>query len=223
MTDPPPPKAPKVTRARMTTSDVPPRVPRPKAVPRESADAAAVEAMAAEAPSPEPLMSIVETPAESPVRAEKVEITQGGATNVEADAVTVTQGGLTNVNARTVEVRQGGIAYAQAEDITVRMGGIALARADRVNVELGGVGVALAREVHLTQGAARSVVAQDVRIDQGLVGGMLAGRATFERPSGVLMLIAGRVEGPVKAVLDWRAALAFGAAFGLLWGIVRRR
>jgi hypothetical protein len=52
---------------------------------------------------------------------------------------------------------------------------------------------------------------------------MLAGRASFERPSGVLMLVAARVDGPVKALLDWRAAIAFGAAFGLAWGIVRRR
>jgi hypothetical protein len=55
------------------------------------------------------------------------------------------------------------------------------------------------------------------------VGTMLAGRASFERPSGVLMLVAGRVDGPVKALLDWRSAIAFGAAFGLVWGIVRRR
>jgi hypothetical protein len=103
------------------------------------------------------------------------------------------------------------------------MGGVGLARADRVNVELGGLGVAFAREAQLTQGVARTVVAQDVRVEQGLVGSMLAGRATFDRQSGVLMLIAGRVEGPVKTILDWRSALAFGAAFGLLWGIVRRR
>jgi hypothetical protein len=145
------------------------------------------------------------------------------AANVDADAVSVSQGGITNVNAHTVEVRQGGIAYAQADDITVTMGGVALARADRLNVELGGMGISFARETHLSQGAARSVVAQDVRIDQGLVGTMVAGRATFDRPSGVFLLIAGRVEGPVKALLDWRSALAFGAAFGLLWGIVRRR
>jgi hypothetical protein len=88
---------------------------------------------------------------------------------------------------------------------------------------MGGLGIAFAREAHLTQGAARSVIAQDVRVDQGLVGTALAGRVTFERPSGVFLLVAGRVEGPVKAVFDWRGALAFGAAFGLLVGLVRRR
>jgi len=31
------------------------------------------------------------------------------------------------------------------------------------------------------------------------------------------------VDGPVKAVLDWRGGLAFGAAFGLFWALLRRR
>lgn len=215
MSDPTPTQPTKVTRARATTSDVPHRVARSKTPGPEVPEVGAPDSAASAAPT----TSLIE----SSVRAEKVEITQGGAANVDADAVSVNQGGITNVNARTVGVRQGGIAYAHADDITVNMGGVALARADRVNVELGGLGISFAREMRLTQGAARSVVAQDVRIDQGLVGTMVAGRATFDRPSGVFMLIAGRVDGPVKALLDWRSALAFGAAFGLLWGIVRRR
>jgi hypothetical protein len=215
MTDPTPTELTKVTRARATTSDVPRRAPRPKAAEPEGPDGTPVSGPGATTPVL-PLL-------QDPVRAGKVEIVQGGATNVEADTVSVHQGGLTNVNARLVDVRLGGIAYARADDIKVNMGGVALARADRVNVELGSLGVSFAREAHLTQGFARSVVAQDVRVDQGLVGTMVTGRATFDRPSGVLMLIAGRVDGPVKALLDWRSALAFGAAFGLLWGIVRRR
>ena len=67
------------------------------------------------------------------------------------------------------------------------------------------------------------MIAQDVRVDQGLVGTALAGRVTFARPSAVFLLIAGRVEGPVKALFDWRGALVFGAAFGLVMGIIRRR
>jgi hypothetical protein len=85
------------------------------------------------------------------------------------------------------------------------------------------VGVALAREAHVTQGMARTVVAQDVRVDQGLIGTAFAGKVTFEKPSGVFLLLAGKTEGPVKAVMDWRGALAFGAAFGLLVGVLRRR
>jgi hypothetical protein len=103
------------------------------------------------------------------------------------------------------------------------MGGVALARADRVSVEMGGIALSLARESHVTQGVARTILAQDVRVDQGLVGTAFAGKVTFEQPSGVLLLIAGKTEGPVKALMDWKGALAFGAVFGALVGLLRRR
>ena len=169
-----------------------------------------------EAPPPAALSTHSTRPA-------NVTITQGGADRVDADSVSITQGGVTTVTARSIDVRQGGIANAQAEDIAVSMGGVALARADRVSVEMGGVGLALAGDVRVTQSYARSILARESHIDQGLVGALITGRATLQRPSGVFLLVAGRVEGPVKAVLDWRGALAFGAAFGLVLGLLRRR
>jgi len=192
----------KTTRAKAITSDVPRRSPRTKT---------------------ERATPPTAVPAEPSLRPATVEIYQGGADSVEGDTVTITQGGATTVTAGSVQIRQGGIAYAQADDIKVSMGGVALARADRVSVEMGGMGISFAREAHLTQGAARSVIAQDVHVDQSLVGTALAGRVTFERPSGIFLLIAGRVEGPVQALLDWRGAIAFGAMFGLVAGLIRRR
>ena len=56
-----------------------------------------------------------------------------------------------------------------------------------------------------------------------LIGTLITGRATVKRTTGVFLLVAGRVDGPVKAVLDWRGGLAFGAAFGLFWALLRRR
>jgi hypothetical protein len=162
-------------------------------------------------------------PAKPPAHAANVEINQVGADSVAGDSVGISQGGASVVTAGSVTVHQGGIANAQADDITVSMGGVALARADRVSVEMGGIGIAFAREAHLTQGVARTILAQDVRVDQGLIGTTFAGRVTFERPSGVFLLLAGRTEGPVRAMLDWRGALAFGAAFGVLVGLFRRR
>ena len=35
-------------------------------------------------------------------------------------------------------------------------------------------------------------------------------------------MIAAKAEGNVRTLLDWRGALAFGAAFGILAGLVRR-
>lgn len=217
-TQPTPAEPTKITRARAKTSDVPRRATRPKEPVTARASSVVTGSAAPAAPAMAP-----QTLAEASVRAEHVEIKQGGADHVEADRVSMLQGGITSVDAGEVDVQMGGIAYAQADDVSVRLGGVVLARADRVTVERGGIGAAFAREASLTQAWARSVLAQDVRVDQGLVGTLLTGRATFERPSAVLMLIAAKVDGPVRTLLDWRGALAFGAAFGLVWGIVRRR
>lgn len=186
----------KVTRAKATTADVPRRTAQAGSEKPEAAAAAGRDEGRKPAPSADP---------------------------AAGDSVSITQGGASVVNARTVEVHPGLIGNAQADDITVRMGGIALARADRLSVEMGGLGLALAREVQVTQGVARTVIAQDVRVDQGLIGTTFAGRVTFEKPAGVFLLLAGRTEGPVKALLDWRGALVFGAAFGVLVGLLRRR
>ena len=128
-----------------------------------------------------------------------------------------------NATAEHVDVQQGGIMRLDAQDVAVNMGGIGLARGDRVSVELGGLGLGLARELRLTQGAARTVLAREAHVDQGLIGTVIAGQARFERNTGMLILIAGRVEGNVRTLLDWRGALAFGAAIGVALGLLRRR
>ena len=42
---------------------------------------------------------------------------------------------------------------------------------------------------------------------------LIAQEVTINRPTGVLVMIAQRVSGDVRPVLDWRGALAAGAAF----------
>ena len=120
-------------------------------------------------------------------------------------------------------MRMGGIGRADATDIAVSMGGVGLARAERVSVEMGSIGLAVAADARLSQGYTRIVMAREAHMEQGLVGTMIAGKATIGRTTGVFLLVAGRVDGPVKAVLDWRGGLAFGAALGLFWALLRRR
>ena len=135
------------------------------------------------------------------------------------DAVSIQEGGAQVVNATNVDVSRGGIGRAQAVDIAVSQGGIGLARGDRVSVEMGAIGAAIGGEVRVTQGAVGSVLAREVRIEQAAVRTIVANNVRFERTTGVLILLARKVEGDVRVLLDWRGAAAFGVAAGAVIAI----
>jgi len=114
-------------------------------------------------------------------------------------------------------------ARPRPDDIAVRMGGIGIARGERVSVELGAIGLAVGGDVSIVQGAARAVVARDVQMKQTLASTVMAGSVTMDRQSGAFIVIARRVDGTVRAVLDWRGALALGAAMGVAIALLGRR
>jgi hypothetical protein len=52
---------------------------------------------------------------------------------------------------------------------------------------------------------------------------VVAANVRFERPTAVVFLVARKVEGEVRAILDWRGALVFGIAAGFVMSLFRRR
>jgi hypothetical protein len=126
------------------------------------------------------------------------------------------------VEADAVEVHQGAIGRVDATDVRVVQGAIGAARADRVSVEMGALGAAMGREVSITQGGAGSILAQHATVNQSLVRTLVAQQVEFHKPSAVLVCIAQRVSGDVRVLLDWRGALALGAAFGAVAGLLGR-
>ena len=133
----------------------------------------------------------------------------------------IERGGIGEATAGSVEVHVGGIGALDAEEVFVQWGGVGAARADRLSVEFGSVGAALAGEMRLTQGFASAVAAREATIEQALVRTLIAQEVTINRPTGVLVMIAQRVSGDVRPVLDWRGALAAGAAFALITALIR--
>jgi hypothetical protein len=179
-----------------------------------------------EATKPKVTPALVKTsdaaPPPEPVRADRVEITQGGADRVEAESVSITQGGIGNAVATTVDVRQGGIGQVSATDVALSQGAIGYARGDRVSLEMGAIGAAIGDDVRVTQAMAQLVAARgDVTVDQSLVSTVIGYRVAFRQPSAVLLLIAGRVDGSVRPLLDWRGGLAAGVAAGIVIGLFR--
>jgi hypothetical protein len=149
--------------------------------------------------------------------------TAAGGDAVSADVVSISQGGVQFAQARHVDIVQGGIMQAEATDIAVSQGAIGLARGDRVSLEMGGMLVAVAREASISQAYARQVIAREVDVDQAAIGTLVTARASFARRGLIGILVARQVEGDVRALLDWRGALAFGAALGVVLAVLRRR
>jgi hypothetical protein len=138
-------------------------------------------------------------------------------------SVSLDSSGAAIVNARSVDVSRGGIGRVQAVDVAVTQGGIGLARAERVSVEMGGIGLAIGGDVRVTQGGVSTILARDVTIEQAGVRTIVANNVKVERTTGVFVMIARHVEGDVRTILDWRGAIAFGAAFGVVLSLFRRR
>jgi hypothetical protein len=207
------------------TPDTPRRT-RRRATPAKATEAL-VGVMAEESSAPTGVAEPVTKPAVAePARttAEPADAAAGSAGPPQA--LRIERGGIADATAGSVDVRLGGIGRLDAEEVFVQWGGIGAARADRVGVEFGSVGASLAGELRITQGMASGVVAREATLEQSLVRTLIAQRVTVARPTGVLVMIAQHVSGDVRPVVDWRGALAFGAAFGVIavaWRAIRGR
>lgn len=143
---------------------------------------------------------------------------------VRSESVAITRGGIGDAHADRIEVRQGGIARAQAHEVSVMQGGLGLARAEHVEVTQGGLGGALAERIELRQAASRLLVARGpVRIEQSFAGTVIAGDVQIGERGFAGLVIARGVSGRGRILLDWRGGLALGAAFALVWALVRGR
>ena len=193
------------TEAPAAGSDAPATAGRPRR--RRAAKAAP----SAAGPSTLPRVPVMSTP--GPIAAD-----------MPAERISITQGGIEEAHATRIEVRQGGIGRAEADQITVVQGGLGLARAERVQVTQGALGGAIADRIELRQGFAQFLLARGpVRLEQGLARTVVAQQVEIGERGFAGLVIARDVSGGGRILLDWRAGLALGAAFALVWGLVRSR
>ncbi len=126
-----------------------------------------------------------------------VQLHDGGSTDADGDLhaenVSISQGGARDVYATQVSLNQGGAGRVNAESMSVSMGGVAIARVKTLTIQEGGSAFAVS-----------------------------ADSATVEEGANVFLVIARSASGDAR-ILDWRAALAFGAGVGLGLRLLRRR
>lgn len=126
--------------------------------------------------------------------------------SLEADRVALRLSAVGRIEGGRVSVDQGAVGAVRADHLSVDRGAVGAAMADRVEVSRGYARSILGRQVQLDRGAARVVIAADVRAQQ----------------SAVMFLVARRVSGDIRVLFDWRGALAFGAAAGLVLAVLAR-
>jgi hypothetical protein len=121
-----------------------------------------------------------------------------------------------------VLVQRGAIGAVEAGEVVVSVGAIGAARAGRVSVEMGAVGAVAGRDVRVSQAAVGAVAALEARFEQAVVRSVIARDVHFGRLSGAAVVIAARVDGDARVLLDWRGGLAAGTVLGLIWLLLRR-
>jgi hypothetical protein len=152
-----------------------------------------------------------------------VRIHQQAVPTMSADRIEVHQAAAQSMAADHIDIRQGAAAQAQARQITVEQGAVALARADSIRVEMGAVGAAIGDKVEIHRGFARIAAARG-RLDLRQAGAItvVAERVSMAAGSGAIFVFARRVDGEVRTLFDWRSGAAFGAAAGLVIGLLAR-
>ena len=126
------------------------------------------------------------------------------------------------IAADRVDVTFGAVGRVETGQLDVDRGAVGAARAERLSLDRSAIGAAVAGEVDIRQSVARSILAREVRVDQSAIQTIVAQDVRIERSSFVGVLLARRVVGEVRVLLDWRGALAFGAAAGLVMRLFGR-
>ncbi|MDA8204369.1 MAG: hypothetical protein M0Z49_16755 [Chloroflexi bacterium] len=116
-----------------------------------------------------------------------------------------------------------GIARVDADHFAMSFGALGMARGREIVIGQAAVGLAAGEDVALHQSFARLVLArEEARLQMAAAATVAANHVEVGRGAAIAVLIARRVEGDVRPLLDWRGALAFGAAFGLVASVFGR-
>lgn len=126
------------------------------------------------------------------------------------------------IEADHVEVMMGAVGRVESRELDVDRGAVGAARAEHVTAQRSAIGAVVGGEVEIGQSFVQSVLAREVRTDQSIVRAIVAQDVHVERSSLIGVLLARRVVGDVRVILDWRGAVALGAAAGLVLRLLGR-
>jgi hypothetical protein len=126
-----------------------------------------------------------------------------------------------SLEADRVQVRLSAVGRIEGGDIAVGQGAVGAMRAQHVSLDRSAVGAAMSDHVEISRGYGRSILARQVQLDRSAARVVIAADVRAQQ-SAVMFLVARRVSGEMRVLFDWRGALAFGAAAGLVFGLLAR-
>jgi hypothetical protein len=141
--------------------------------------------------------------------------------SVNGVEVSMSQSAARTVTGDTLTLRQAAALELRAETVDAEQVAVVVARGGRTTLRSSQAGLVLCEdEARLEQSAAGAVLAaRPLTLDRSVVG-LVAGRHVRAERSAALVLLAGHVEGEVRASLGPREALLFGAAAGFVGGLL---
>ncbi|MEW6214644.1 MAG: hypothetical protein AB1478_05485 [Nitrospirota bacterium] len=139
------------------------------------------------------------------IEGEFVNIKQSTVRAVEGGHIELQQVGALSIDGERVEVTQGASAILKGNDISLNQSISAVTAADNVSINFSFSPISISRE--------------QTTVNRSAVG-FMAGRDVKSEDTSALLVLAKNIDGNVTTLLDWRSALALGAAFGGLWGFL---
>ncbi len=145
---------------------------------------------------------------------------------IEAEFANIKQSSVRAVEGGHIEMQQVGALSIDGERVEVTQGAAGILRGNDVSLNQGISAVTVGNNTALNFSFSPMVISKGEAVaNKSAVGVMAAMNIKTENSASVLM-IANKVEGNVTTLFDWRGALALGAVFGGVWGLLsifRRR
>jgi hypothetical protein len=130
-------------------------------------------------------------------------------------------GSLDTAVVERLEFERGAIGGVRATDVTARLAAVGGIAAGTASVERGLVSGVAAREATVRQGYVRGLFAQRVSLEQSFARSVVANTVQAGPSTGIGIAFARQIDGEARILLDWRGALALGAALGTAFVVAR--
>lgn len=155
------------------------------------------------------------------ITGEMVTIERSAVNSVDGTTVTLRMAAARDVTADQLVVRQGALAKVKTENLEVTQGAVAYTQTTQASLNASRSGVVVAgNDIRVDQSSTNVMVAGgNVNIDQSATV-IMVGNTIQTHNSPVFFLFAKNVEGDVKPTFGPQESIIFGAAAGMVAGVI---